>query len=160
MYLTANLKTSNYVNVFWLWSCNASTVVTYLTASYAYTTAIIAVAAVGVALAQPYKKPIYNIIDACLLIIAALLYVTLVPLLLLQPARKEGDLSLINAVLVAFLVLYIPAVSISWLVSLKSIFRWYKKLQLKRHFGEVILRQIGGKSRLRSTTPSVLRWKL
>ena len=131
MYLAANLKTSNYVNVFWLWSCNASTVVTYLTASYAYTTAIIAVAAVGVALAQPYKKPIYNIIDACLLIIVALLYVTSVPLLLLQPARKEGDLTLINTVLVAFLVLYIPAVSISWLVSLKCIFRWYKKLQLK-----------------------------
>ena len=109
----------------------ASTVVTYLTTSYAYTTAIIAVAAVGVALARPYKKHIYNIIDACLLITVALLYVTSVPLLLLQPARKEGDLTLINAVLLVFQTLYIPAVSISWLVSLKRIFQWYKKLQLK-----------------------------
>ena len=109
----------------------ASTVVIYLTTSYAYTAAIIAVTAVGVALARPYKKHIYNIIDTCLLITVALLYVTLVPQLLLQPPRKEGYLSLINAVLVAFLVLYIPAVSISWLVSLKRIFRWYKKLQLK-----------------------------
>ena len=56
-----------------------STVVTYQIASNAYTTVIIAVLALSVALARPYKKYIYNVIDTILLTTAALLYVTFTP---------------------------------------------------------------------------------
>ena len=57
----------------------ASTVLSYQFGSYAYTTIIIAVLSVSVALAQPYKEYIYNVIDSCFLIVTALLYVTIFP---------------------------------------------------------------------------------
>ena len=57
-----------------------SIVVTYQIASYAYTTNVIVVAAVSVALAQPYKNYYYNFIDASLLILLTMLYVTLLPM--------------------------------------------------------------------------------
>ena len=58
----------------------ASTVVNYQIDSFAYSTITIAVLAVSVALARPYKKNIYNIIDTVFLTNTVLLYVTLVPL--------------------------------------------------------------------------------
>ena len=56
----------------------ASTVVAYQIGSFVYTIVIIAIAAVSVALAQPHKKRVYNVIDACLLINTSVLYMTFV----------------------------------------------------------------------------------
>ena len=99
----------------------ASTVVTYQIASYAYTTVIIAVLAVSVALARPYKKYIYNVIDTILLTTAALLYVTFAPLTYTQPIRLEAGLTAINSALGSIPVLYIVAVCIVWLFSSRCI---------------------------------------
>ena len=109
----------------------ASTVVTYLTASYAYTTAIIAVAAVGVALARPYKKHIYNIIDACLLLTAALLYMTLASLSFTQQLIIESGLTAVIAVSIAIIILYIPVVCMSSLFSLQCFQKLYQKMKNK-----------------------------
>ena len=51
----------------------ASTVLSYQFGSYAYTTVIIAVLSVSVALARPCKEYIHNVIDSCFLIVTALL---------------------------------------------------------------------------------------
>ena len=67
----------------------ASTVVTYQIASYAYTTVIIAMLAVSVALARPYKTHIYNIVDAFLLYNITMLYIAFVPLAYRQSNREE-----------------------------------------------------------------------
>ena len=56
----------------------ASTVLSYQFGSYMYTTVIIAVFSVSVALARPYKEYIHNVIDSGFLIVTALLYMTAV----------------------------------------------------------------------------------
>ena len=53
----------------------ASTVLNYQIESYAYTTVIICVLAISVALAQPYKKYIHNVIESCFLITTGMLFV-------------------------------------------------------------------------------------
>ena len=71
----------------------ASTVLSFQFGSYAYTTVFIAVLSVSVALAQPYKEYIYNIIDSCFLIVTALLYVLLVPLAFGEAHKTQMSLS-------------------------------------------------------------------
>ena len=88
----------------------ASTVVAFQISSYAYTTVVITTLAVSVALAQPYKKQKYNIIDTILLTTTALLYVTLVPLISLKPIRLQRGLSVANYILGAIIILYLPTV--------------------------------------------------
>ena len=99
----------------------ASTVVTHQIASYAYTTVIIAILAVGVALARPYKKHIYNIIDASFLTITSLLYVTLIPLSFRHPSAIGSGLVYINIPLFLVPVIYIAMISVCWLKPLQLI---------------------------------------
>ena len=86
----------------------ASTVLSYQFGSYAYTTVFIAVFSVSVALARPYKKYIYNIIDSCFLIVTALLYVILVPIAFGEAHKTQIGLSpLIGLFVLPFLVYFV-----------------------------------------------------
>ena len=86
----------------------ASTVLSYQFGSYAYTTVFIAVFSVSVALAQPYKEYIYNVIDSCFLIITALLYVILVPLAFGETHKTQIGLSpLIGLFVLTYLVYFV-----------------------------------------------------
>ena len=84
----------------------ASTMLTYQIASYAYTTNVIAVAAVSVALAQPYKNYYYNFIDAFLLILLTMLYVTVLPITFYHSRKTYDGLKPINGALFLFLLIY------------------------------------------------------
>ena len=88
----------------------ASTVVAFQISSYAYTAVVMTALAVSIALAQPYKKQKYNIIDTILLTTTALLYVTLAPLFSLKPPRLRIGLSVANYILGAIIILYLPTV--------------------------------------------------
>ena len=86
----------------------ASTVLSYQFGSYAYTTVFIAVLSVSVALARPYKKYIYNVIDSCFLLVTALLYVILVPLAFGEAHKTQISLSpLIYLSVLTFLVYFV-----------------------------------------------------
>ena len=86
----------------------ASTVLSFQFGSYAYTTVVIAVLSVSVALARPYKEYIYNIIDSCFLIVTALLYVLLVPLAFGEAHKTQMSLSpLIVLFVLMFLVYFV-----------------------------------------------------
>ena len=74
----------------------ASTVLSYQFGSYVYTTVIIAVLSVSVALARPYKEYIYNVIDTCFLIVTALLYVTIFPYIFGDYQRTGDSLIPVN----------------------------------------------------------------
>ena len=88
----------------------ASFMVTYETTSFDYTMVIIATLAVGVASAQPYKQQRYNIIDTILLTSTSLLFATLAPLYSPKPLLLEESLTTVNTILVAIMLLYLPAV--------------------------------------------------
>ena len=109
----------------------ASTVVTHQIASYAYTTAIIAVLALSVALARPYKKNIYNIIDACLLLNTTVLYVVFVSQEYSQTPREEIGVLPVVVVAITIMALYIPLLFIIWLVSLPFVNTCYHKVYQK-----------------------------
>ena len=109
----------------------ASTVVTYQIASYAYTTVIIAMLAVSVALARPYKTHIYNIVDAFLLYNITVLYIAFVPLAYRQSAREERGIIPIIAVALIVILAYIPVLCIIWLVSLACVKMCYYKVRQK-----------------------------
>ena len=109
----------------------ASTVVTYQLSSYAYTTVIIAMLALSVALARPYKKNIYNIIDACLLINTTVVYVVFVSQEYSQTPREEIGVLPVVVVAITIMALYIPLLFIIWLVSLPCINMCYHKVRQK-----------------------------
>ena len=84
-----------------------SIMLTYQIATSAYTTAIISVVAITVALVRPYKKNIHNVIDAGFLTVTQLFFVTLLPLRFGRFSRMEHGLSAINTVLLILPFLYI-----------------------------------------------------
>ena len=96
-----------------------SIVATNLTASYAYTIAILVMAAVAVALTRPYKKNVYNIVDTCFFVTGALLYVTLVQLSFSHQLVIESGYMPLITVLLLILLIYIPAVCITSMASLR-----------------------------------------
>ena len=120
----------------------ASTVVTHQIASYAYTTAIIAVLAASVALVRPYKKHMYNIVDTCLLLTTAVLYTALVPLSYRQSDKiQEGVIPI--AVLGFFILLvYLPLLCIIWLRSLPCVKMCYYKVRQMVRGNEQCLRHM------------------
>ena len=121
---------------------------TYETVSFAYTTAIIATVALSVALIQPYRKYIHSIVDAVLLTTTALLYTTLAPLPFLKPVKLQVGLSVINALLLAIIIFYLPTVG--GLLSCRFI---YKKLQQRNwKFPCMELMHRRGYERLRSSS--------
>ena len=85
----------------------ASTVLSYQFGSYAYNTVIIAVLSVSVALAQPYKEYIYNVIDSCFLIVTALLYVTIFPYIFGDSHRTADSLIPVNILLFSTPFIYV-----------------------------------------------------
>ena len=106
-----------------------SIVATNLTASYAYTVAILVIAAVGVALTRPYKKNVYNIIDTCLFVTVALLYVTLVQFTFSHQLVIESGYMPLITVLLLILLIYIPAVCITSMASLRHFPLCYHKIK-------------------------------
>ena len=88
---------------------------TYQTSSYAYTTNVIAVAAVIVALAQPYKNYYYNIIDAFLLSLLTMLYVTLLPMVFYHSHTTDIGLMPICFVIAHLFLIYIIVWFFYWL---------------------------------------------
>ena len=92
-----------------------STVVTYQITSYAYTTNVIAVAAISVALAQPYKNYYYNFIDASLLILLNMLCATLLPIVFYHPHTTEIFLTPMYVVIILLFLIYIIVQFFYWL---------------------------------------------
>ena len=107
----------------------ASTVVTHQIASYAYTTAIIAVLAASVALARPYKKHMYNIVDTCLLLTTAVLYTALVPLSYRQSDKIQEGAIPIAVIAGTTMTVYLPLLCIIWLLSLPCVKMCYYKVR-------------------------------
>ena len=120
----------------------ASTVVTYQIASYAYTTVIIAVLALSVALARPYKKNIYNIIDACLLINTTVVYLVLVPLTYSATLRQTRGVTPLFVIAGTTMTVYLPLLCIIWLVSLPCVKMCYHKVRQKMRGNEQCLRDM------------------
>ena len=84
-----------------------STVLSYQIVSYAYTSIFIAILALCVALAQPYKRYTHNVIEACFLTITHMVFVTYIRLGFGHFTRREVGVALINAVLLAIPFVYI-----------------------------------------------------
>ena len=120
----------------------ASTVVTHQIASYAYTTAIIAVLAASVALARPYKKRMYNIVDTCLLLTTAVLYTALVPLSYHQNNKVEVGAIPIAALGIIILLVYLPLLCNIWFISLPCVKMCYYKVRQKMRGNVQCLRDI------------------
>ena len=91
----------------------ASTVLNYQIESYAYTTVIICVLAISVALAQPYKKYIHNVIESCFLITTGMLSVTIAPLGFGKFVRLERGTGIIDTILLVIPLLYMAVLLIS-----------------------------------------------
>ena len=103
-----------------------STVVTYQIFSYAYTSSVIVVAAVSVALAQPYKNYYYNVIDASLLSLLTMLYLTLLPMVFYHtPETENGVNPLIGAIFVFFLIYTIVLICDSLKIWRLISYCWY-----------------------------------
>ena len=92
-----------------------STVVTYRIASYAYTTSVIAVAAVSVALAQPYKNYYHNFTDASLIILLTMLYATLLPMVFYHSHTTDIGLMPICVAIFSLFLIYITVQFFYWL---------------------------------------------
>ena len=92
-----------------------STVVTYQIASYAYTTNVIVVAVVSVALAQPYKNYYYNVIDASLLSLLTMLHITLLPMVFYHSRTTEYGVSILWVILSLFFPTYIIVLFFYWM---------------------------------------------
>ena len=90
-----------------------STLLNYEITSYAYTAAIISVLAISVALVRPYKKFIYNVIDAGFLTITQLMYVSLFQTSFGHVGRLDRGLTAISASLGASVLLYF-ALLVAW----------------------------------------------
>ena len=105
----------------------ASTMLTYQVASYAYTTVLISVMAICVALAQPYKKYLHNMIDAGFLLIFQLLSVSLNPLGFGRFSRLEYGLMPLTSILIA-----LPFVYICVLVAKKLCFSAFQCLKRQK----------------------------
>ena len=93
----------------------ASTMLTYQISSYVYTTNVIAVAAISVALAQPYKNYYYNFIDAFLLILLSMLYVTLLPLVFYHSHTTGIGIAPMYVVIFSLFLIYIIVQFFYWL---------------------------------------------
>ena len=106
----------------------ASTVLTYQIASYAYTTVIIAGLAISVALARPYKKHIYNVIDTCFLAVTHLLFVTLTPLSFGSFGKIEEGSTLINLLLLFIPLLYMTLLIVWWLKPWRAVIKCWPTL--------------------------------
>ena len=111
----------------------ASTVLNYQIESYAYTTVIICVLAISVALARPYKMYIYNVIESFFLIITAILFVTFAPLAFGKLTRAERGTETIDIILLAIPLLYMAILIACWFKSWRPISHcWhilYRKLR-------------------------------
>ena len=109
----------------------ASTVLTYQIASCAYTTVVIAGLAISVALARPYKRHIYNVIDTCFLTVTHMLFVTLIPLGFGTFGRIEDGSVFINSLLLIIPFLYIAVLIVQWLKPWRVITKCWHTLQQK-----------------------------
>ena len=92
----------------------ASTMLTYQISSYAYTTSLLVVAAVSVALARPYKYNYYNIIDTSLLSASVMFYVALFPTVFYYSRKTEAGLRPFWYVLFLVFPTYIIVVFFYW----------------------------------------------
>lgn len=109
----------------------ASTMVAYQIGNYAYTSVIIGIFAVSVALVQPYKRHACNVIDACFLAITHILFITLVPLGFGRFARLEIALTILNAVLVPIPFCYVGGLVLWQIKSQGIVSKCYQTLHLK-----------------------------
>ena len=109
----------------------ASTVLMYQIASCAYTTVVIAGLAISVALARPYKRHIYNVIDTCFLTVTHMLFVTLIPLGFGTFGRIEDGSVFINSLLLIIPFLYIAVLIVQWLKPWRVITKCWHTLQQK-----------------------------
>ena len=111
----------------------ASTVLTYQISSFAYTTVFIGVLTLGVALARPYKKYIFNVIDAFFLAMLATFSIMVLPLGFGQPLRILQSLNAINLPLLVIAIMYSVALVAYWFKSWRCISQcWYTLRQKLR----------------------------
>ena len=111
----------------------ASTVLNYQIESYAYTTVIICVLAISVALTRPYKKYIHNVTESCFLIITAMLFVTLTPLGFGKFSRLDHGSIIINTIFLLIPLLYMAILIACWFKSWRPISQcWHTLCQKVR----------------------------
>ena len=118
----------------------ASTVLNYQIESYAYINVIICVLAISVALAQPYKKYIHNVIESCFLITIGMLFVTFAPFVFGKFVRAERGTTIIYAILLAIPLLYMAVLIACW--SWKPISQCWHTLHQKLRRDEQYLTSI------------------
>ena len=87
----------------------SSIVVTYQIASYIYTVSIIALLAISIALVQPYKKYIHNVIEVCFLTLTQIGFMALRPLVFGRFSLTEEGLGLLGYIILPIPFLYISA---------------------------------------------------
>ena len=93
---------------------------------YVYTTNVIVVAVVSVALAQSYKNYYYNVFDASLLNLLTMLYVTLLPMVFYHSPKTENGLKPINGAILLFLLTYTIVCICDWLKIWRLVsYCWY-----------------------------------
>ena len=111
----------------------ASTVVAYQIGSFVYTTVIIAIAAVSVGLAQPHKKHVYSVIDACVLINTSVLHLTFVQQTFSLAVRIANSMIPIIVVSLVIMILYQ-----SWLLFLPCVMCCHAVYQKLRRYGRCL----------------------
>ena len=99
----------------------ASTVVAFQISSYAYTTVFITVFTVIVALARPYKKYTYTLIEVVLLTITVLLYMSMIQFVFYHSFTTEQGVQPIAFVILLLILSYVVFLFICWLKSFRLI---------------------------------------
>ena len=105
-----------------------STVLTYQISSCAYTTAIIAVLAISVALARPYRRFIHNFTDVCFLTLTQLYFITLNTQGFGRFARRNHGLTLIDSLFVVVPFLYMSAL-LAWQIVPRCLHNTYDRMR-------------------------------
>ena len=113
----------------------ASTVVAFQISSYAYTTVFITVFTVVVALARPYKKYTYTLIEVFLLTITALMHVSLLPFTFYHSRTTEHGLMPISLVMFSLVLILTVMLIVYYIKSFRMVsLCWYKLCQrMKRN---------------------------
>ena len=119
-----------------------STVLNYQIESYAYTTVIICVLAISVALTRPFKKYIHNVTESCFLIITAMLFVTLTPLGFGKFSRLDHGSIIINTIFLLIPLLYMAILIACWFKSWRPIAQCWHTLCQKLRRDEQYLTSI------------------
>ena len=103
-----------------------STVLAYQVSSYAYTTIFLTVFTVFLALSQPFKKYLYNVTEAIILVVIAMLYVTLFPFMFYHSHTTEVGVT--PAVYLLIIVPYIIILFLLWSKPCKMLLKCCRKL--------------------------------